>query len=80
MGEAKSDLKERVRTADMATAGPVRAFADQGERIREQLQEKLEALGRHSVQFDTIVLAQDEIECVVCGDVSCGVKRGWCGA
>jgi uncharacterized membrane protein YheB (UPF0754 family) len=70
LSEAKSDLKDRVRTADLATSGPVKAFADQSHRIRAQLKEKLEELDPE--EFSGVlrpVFQKDEWKLVLAGGV-----------
>ena len=70
LAEAKADLKDRVRTADLTTSGPVQAFADQSERIREQLRVKLESLD--ASEFSGVlrpVFQKDEWKLVLAGGV-----------
>jgi uncharacterized membrane protein YheB (UPF0754 family) len=70
LAEAKDDLKQRIRSADLATSGPVQAFADQSDRIRAQLKEKLEELD--SQEFGGVlrpVFQKDEWKLVLAGGV-----------
>ncbi len=68
--EAKADLKERIRSADLTTSGSVQAFADQSERIRVQLKVKLEELDPQ--EFGGVlrpVFQKDEWKLVLAGGV-----------
>ena len=68
--EGKADMLARVRAADIAESGPVRAFADQSERIRTQLEKNLRSLG--SDEFGGVlrpVFQKDEWKLVLAGGV-----------
>jgi uncharacterized membrane protein YheB (UPF0754 family) len=70
IAEAKVDMLERVRGADMATSGPVHAFADQSDRIRAQLEKNLLALD--SEEFGGVlrpVFQKDEWKLILAGGV-----------
>ena len=70
IAEAKQDLLGRVRTADMSQSGPVRAFADQSDRIHAQLEKNL--LGLDSEEFGGVlrpVFQKDEWKLVLAGGV-----------
>jgi len=70
IAEAKEDMLERVRNADMANSGPVHAFADQTDRIHEQIEENLQKLD--SSEFSGIlrpIFQKDEWKLVVAGGV-----------
>jgi uncharacterized membrane protein YheB (UPF0754 family) len=70
IAEAKVDLLQRVRTADMAQSGPVHAFADQSDRIHAQLEKNL--LGLDSEEFGGVlrpVFQKDEWKLVLAGGV-----------
>ncbi len=70
IAEAKEDMLHRVRNADMSQSGAVRAFADQSERVREQIEENLQALD--SSEFSGIlrpVFQKDEWKLVLAGGV-----------
>jgi uncharacterized membrane protein YheB (UPF0754 family) len=68
--EAKADLMERVRSADLAQSGPIHAFADQSERIRSQMEANLRTLDPG--EFSGVlrpVFQKDEWKLVVAGGV-----------
>ncbi len=68
--EAKADLLERVRRADMATSGPIQAFAGQSKRIHAQLERNLVALD--PAQFSGVlrpVFQKDEWKLILAGGV-----------
>jgi hypothetical protein len=70
IAEAKEDLLERVRSADIAQSGPVKAFADQSERIHAQLEKNL--LELDSAEFGGVlrpVFQKDEWKLVLAGGV-----------
>jgi len=63
-------MMERVRAADMAESGPVRAFADQSHRIRGQIQDNLRKLDPE--EFGGVlrpVFQKDEWKLVLAGGV-----------
>ena len=53
IAEAKEDMLDRVRNADMSQSGPVHAFADQSDRIRAQIEENLQELD--SAEFSGVL-------------------------
>ena len=68
--EAKADLIDRVRNADIAQSGAIRAFADQSQRIHAQLEENLLALD--ASEFGGIlrpVFQKDEWKLILAGGV-----------
>ena len=68
--EAKVDLLDRVRNADIAESGPLKAFADQSHRIQAQLEENLLALD--ASEFSGIlrpVFQKDEWKLILAGGV-----------
>jgi uncharacterized membrane protein YheB (UPF0754 family) len=70
IAEAKEDMLERVRSADMAESGPVHAFADQSDRIQEQLEKNLQEL--EASEFSGVlrpVFQKDEWKLVLAGGV-----------
>ena len=70
IAEAKEDLLTRVRTADMSKSGPVHAFADQSDRIHEQLEKNL--LELDSEEFGGVlrpVFQKDEWKLILAGGV-----------
>ncbi len=70
IAEAKDDMLERVRNADMSQSGPVRAFADQSERIHEQIEKNLQEL--EATEFSGVlrpVFQKDEWKLVLAGGV-----------
>jgi uncharacterized membrane protein YheB (UPF0754 family) len=70
IAEAKEDMLHRVRNADMSQSGPVHAFADQSDRIQEQLEENLLKLG--SDEFSSVlrpVFQKDEWKLILAGGV-----------
>ncbi|MBW2273239.1 MAG: hypothetical protein JRG96_08205 [Deltaproteobacteria bacterium] len=70
IAEAKEDLMDRVRNADMSESGPVQAFADQSDRIHAQIKQNLEALD--SDEFSSVlrpVFQKDEWKLILAGGV-----------
>jgi uncharacterized membrane protein YheB (UPF0754 family) len=70
IAEAKEDLLERVRSADIAQSGPVKAFADQSDRIHAQLEKNL--LELDSDEFGGVlrpVFQKDEWKLILAGGV-----------
>jgi len=70
IAEAKEDMLERVRNADISQSGPVHAFADQSDRIHAQLEEKLQELD--SEEFGGVlrpVFQKDEWKLILAGGV-----------
>ena len=70
IAEAKEDLLERVRNADIKESGTIHAFADQSERIHAQIEENLLELG--SDEFGGVlrpVFQKDEWKLVLAGGV-----------
>jgi uncharacterized membrane protein YheB (UPF0754 family) len=70
IAEGKADMLDRVRNADIAQSGPIHAFADQSDRIRVQLQERLEALD--AGEFGGVlrpVFQKDEWKLILAGGV-----------
>jgi len=70
IAEAKQDMLDRVRNADMSQSGPVHAFADQSDRIHEQIEKNLQEL--HSSEFSGVlrpVFQKDEWKLVLAGGV-----------
>jgi len=70
IAEAKDDMLERVRNADLSQSGPVRAFADQSQRIHEQIEKNLQKLG--PAEFSGVlrpVFQKDEWKLVLAGGV-----------
>jgi uncharacterized membrane protein YheB (UPF0754 family) len=70
IAEAKEDMLQRVRNADMAESGPVHAFADQSDRIQEQLEKNLQEL--EASEFSGVlrpVFQKDEWKLVLAGGV-----------
>jgi uncharacterized membrane protein YheB (UPF0754 family) len=70
IAEAKEDMLHRVRNADMAQSGPVHAFADQSDRIQEQIEENLLKLG--SDEFSSVlrpIFQKDEWKLILAGGV-----------
>ena len=70
LAEGKVDLLERVRNADRAWSGPVRAFADQSDRIHAQLEDNLRALDAGELSgVLRPVFQKDEWKLIVAGGV-----------
>ncbi len=70
LAEAKEELLERVRTADISRSGPVHAFADQSDRVRAQIERNLRALDAD--EFGGVlrpVFQEDEWKLIVAGGV-----------
>jgi uncharacterized membrane protein YheB (UPF0754 family) len=70
IAEAKQDMLDRVRNADMSQSGPVQAFADQSDRIHEQIEKNLQELD--SSEFSSVlrpVFQKDEWKLVLAGGV-----------
>ncbi len=70
IAEAKEDMLERVRNADMSQSGTVHAFADQSGRIHEQLEKSL--LELEADEFGGIlrpVFQKDEWKLILAGGV-----------
>ncbi len=70
IAEAKEDMLQRVRNADMSKSGPVHAFADQSDRIHEQIEKNLQELD--SAEFSGVlrpVFQKDEWKLVLAGGV-----------
>ena len=70
IADAKQDMLERVRNADMAQSGPVHAFADQSDRIHAQIEKNLQELD--SSEFSSVlrpVFQKDEWKLVLAGGV-----------
>jgi uncharacterized membrane protein YheB (UPF0754 family) len=70
IAEAKDDMLDRVRNADMSQSGPVRAFADQSDRIHEQIEKNLQEL--EPSEFSSIlrpVFQKDEWKLILAGGV-----------
>jgi uncharacterized membrane protein YheB (UPF0754 family) len=70
IADAKQDMLERVRNADMAQSGPVQAFADQSDRIQAQIEKNLQELD--SSEFSSVlrpVFQKDEWKLVLAGGV-----------
>jgi uncharacterized membrane protein YheB (UPF0754 family) len=70
IAEAREDLMERVRTADLSDSGPVQAFADQTDRIHAQIKDNL--LKLDSDEFSSVlrpVFQKDEWKLWVAGGV-----------
>jgi uncharacterized membrane protein YheB (UPF0754 family) len=70
IAEAKEDMLHRVRNADMSQSGPVHAFADQSDRIHEQIEKNLQKLD--SSEFSGVlrpVFEKDEWKLVLAGGV-----------
>ena len=70
LAEAKEDLMERVRSADLSDSGPVQAFADQTDRIHAQIKDNL--LKLDSDEFSSVlrpVFQKDEWKLWVAGGV-----------
>ncbi|MCP5066136.1 MAG: hypothetical protein GY946_06160 [bacterium] len=70
IAEAKEDMLHRVRNADMSQSGAVHAFADQSERIQEQIQKNLQELD--SSEFSGVlrpVFQKDEWKLILAGGV-----------
>jgi uncharacterized membrane protein YheB (UPF0754 family) len=70
LAEAKEDLLERVRSADMSDSRQIKRFADQSRHIHKQLEQNLVALD--STQFSGIlrpVFQKDEWKLILAGGV-----------
>ncbi len=70
IAEAREDMLQRIRSADMSQSGPVHAFADQSERIHEQIEKNLQELD--SSEFSGVlrpVFQKDEWKLVLAGGV-----------
>ncbi len=70
MAEAKADLKKRIHDSDLGDGGPVRAFADQSDRIHAQIKENIHALDAD--EFGGVlrtVFQKDEWKLVLVGGV-----------
>jgi len=70
IAEAKEDMLDRVRNADMSQSGPVQAFADQSDRIHAQIEKNLQELD--SSEFSVVlrpVFQKDEWKLVLAGGV-----------
>jgi uncharacterized membrane protein YheB (UPF0754 family) len=70
IAEAKDDMLDRVRNADMSQSGPVRAFADQSDRIHEQIEKNLQEL--EPSEFSGVlrpVFQKDEWKLILAGGV-----------
>ena len=70
IAEGKEDMLDRVRNADMSQSGPVRAFADQSDRIHAQIEENL--LELDPAEFSGIlrpVFQKDEWKLILAGGV-----------
>jgi len=68
--EAKADLLDRVRNADMSESKQIKTFADQSRHIHAQLEENLGALD--AAQFSGIlrpVFQKDEWKLILAGGV-----------
>jgi uncharacterized membrane protein YheB (UPF0754 family) len=68
--EAKADLVDRIRTADMSDSSQIKAFADQSRKIHQQMEENLAALD--APQFAGIlrpVFQKDEWKLILAGGV-----------
>jgi hypothetical protein len=68
--EAKADLLDRVRNADITDSSQIKTFADQSRHIRGQLEANLAALD--SAQFSGIlrpVFQKDEWKLILAGGV-----------
>ncbi len=70
LAEAKADLLDRVRNANMSDSGQIKAFADQSHHIHAQLEENLASLD--AAEFSGIlrpVFQKDEWKLVLAGGV-----------
>ena len=70
IAEGKEDMLNLVRNADMSQSGPVRAFADQSDRIHAQLEENL--LELDAAEFSGVlrpVFQKDEWKLILAGGV-----------
>ena len=70
IAEAKEDMLQRVRSANMSQSGAVRAFADQADRIHEQIEKNLQDLDPS--EFSGVlrpVFQKDEWKLVLAGGV-----------
>jgi hypothetical protein len=68
--EAKADLLDRVRSADMTDSSQIKTFADQSRHIHGQLEANLAALD--AVQFSGIlrpVFRKDEWKLILAGGI-----------
>jgi uncharacterized membrane protein YheB (UPF0754 family) len=68
--EAKADLVDRIRSADMSDSSQIKAFADQSRKIHEQMESNLAALD--APQFAGIlrpVFQKDEWKLILAGGV-----------
>jgi len=70
IAEAREDMLQRVRNADMSQSGPIHAFADQSGRIHEQIEKNLQELD--ASEFSGVlrpVFQKDEWKLVLAGGV-----------